>query len=265
MPFSTPYPIRNLTITELDGIDFHVMKAAYAAQNHLGRLCHEQLYERDMVEALRGMNIGTVDSQVPILAVHGSFSKEYLLDLVVNHAVFELKAASGFNVKHFNQVFHYGAMLAINYIKLLNFRPSSVVGERKYNVLMPEVRYQPNWHTADFKPLSESCDRLYDVLKSLVADWGTHLDVTLYKESLVHFMSGPGLGDVRLPVYRGDVVLGSQQVHTHHSGVLFAVTAFENTGTMAKQLQRITANARQRGMQWINLHGSDITIETIVP
>jgi hypothetical protein len=53
MPFSTPTPIQNLSADEFKEIDVHVMKAAYAAQNHLGRPCDERLYENDMAETLQ--------------------------------------------------------------------------------------------------------------------------------------------------------------------------------------------------------------------
>ncbi len=261
MPFSTPTPIRNLSNDEFKEIDEHVMRAAYSAQNHLGRLCDERLYENDMAETLRDM--GSVATQFPIHAIHGSFTKEYFLDLVVNHAVYELKVASGFDPKHYNQVFHYAAMLGVNYIKLLNFRPNSVKGELKCNALMPEFRYEPKWQTTDYHPLSPACDCMVDTLKDLIADWGTHLDINLYKEALVHFFTGPGLGEVRLPVYRGELLLGTQSAHTHHEGVLFAVTAYEHPGNLAKHLRSIAVNTRQRGLQWINLNGSNITIETI--
>lgn len=54
MPIQLPFDIRNLSPAEFDQVDAVVMPCAYAAQNVLGRLYDERVYENRMLRLLRG-------------------------------------------------------------------------------------------------------------------------------------------------------------------------------------------------------------------
>ena len=54
-----------------------VMRCAYDAQNALGRLCDEKVYETDLTRRLRAVDLRKVHTQVPVRVVHGDFQKEY--------------------------------------------------------------------------------------------------------------------------------------------------------------------------------------------
>ena len=53
MPIHPPIPLRDLTQDEFDRLDAIVMRHAYAAQNKLGRLFDERVYENEVAQTLR--------------------------------------------------------------------------------------------------------------------------------------------------------------------------------------------------------------------
>ena len=70
MPIRCPIVIRNLTQPEFDERDRIVMRCAYAAQNELGRLCDERVYENDLALRLRAEGMPGVHTQVPVTVSH---------------------------------------------------------------------------------------------------------------------------------------------------------------------------------------------------
>jgi hypothetical protein len=63
---------------EFDERDAIVMRCAYAAQNTLGRLCDERVYENDLALRLSAEGFKAVHTQVPVTVKHDSFEKVYL-------------------------------------------------------------------------------------------------------------------------------------------------------------------------------------------
>ncbi len=116
-----PFAIRNLSPAEFDQVDAVVMPCAYAAQNTLGRLYDEKVYENRLVKLLRERGLEAL-SQQPIEVTHREFKTTYFLDLVVNHAIYEIKTVQAFVPEHDAQVFNYAMLANVNHIKLLNFR-----------------------------------------------------------------------------------------------------------------------------------------------
>ncbi len=104
------------------------MACSYASQNALGRLCDERVYENDVAARLKEHGLKDVHTQVPVTVTQAQFSKTYRLDLVVSGMVYELKAVAGWAPEHDTQAIHYAALLGIDRVKLLNFRPAKVDG-----------------------------------------------------------------------------------------------------------------------------------------
>ena len=111
MPIECEIPIRPVSAESFDATDQLVMRCAYAAQNHFGRLCEERVYENDVAARLRAEGLREVFTQVPLTVSLGPFRKTHRLDLVVNQVVYELKALDGFVPVHIAQGLHYAALL----------------------------------------------------------------------------------------------------------------------------------------------------------
>ena len=77
MPIERSICIQNVSKEVFDVRDKIVMRCAYDAQNALGRLCDEKVYETDLTRRLRAVGFREVHTQVPVRVVHGDFQKEY--------------------------------------------------------------------------------------------------------------------------------------------------------------------------------------------
>lgn len=228
MPVTCPLSLRNLTQHEFDERDAIVMRCAYGAQNALGRLCDERVYENDLALRLRAEGFSSVHTQVPVTVTHDDFEKVYRLDLVARDALYELKTVTGFVPQHDSQALHYAMLMAVNHAKLLNFRTARVQGRLRFNALMTAERRRVHWDDACWRPLSAECEVLRHRARALLEDWGACLDYRLYEEALVHFCGGEAACLRRVPVIRAGVELGSHAVQCHGDRVFFLVTAFNS-------------------------------------
>ena len=137
MPIHCPVKIECLDAEEFEAVDYRVMGHAFACQNELGRLCNEQAYEMDLKSRLSADHFASVHTQVPVTVSHSSFTKTYYLDLVADHALYELKTAVSFSGEHEAQLLNYLFLLGLKRGKLLNFRPSKVQGNISATALSP--------------------------------------------------------------------------------------------------------------------------------
>lgn len=264
MPIACPIQIRNLTPSEFDERDDVVMRCAYAAQNALGRLCDERVYENDLAMRLRAEGFKSIHTQVPVMVTHDGFAKEYRLDLVADDALYELKTVSAFAPPHDAQALHYAMLTNINHAKLVNFRTGKVQGRLLFNVLVDDRRRVACVEDADWSSLSPQCEVLRGRLRSLLADWGGGLDWRLYEEALVHFCGGETRCVRRIPVCLEGVELGSHAVNSHADGLFFLVTTFtESLEIQRRHIARLLALTRMRAIQWINLNHTTAQLQTI--
>ncbi len=264
MPISYPIEVRDLSRAEFDERDQVVMGCAYATQNALGRLCDEQVYENDLALRLRLAGWQNVHTQVPVTVNHGTFEKIYRLDLVVDHALYELKTVRALLGEHDSQVLHYAMLLGVGHGKLLNFRSSRVQGKLRFNALSQERRHclqldETNWH-----PLSNLCVQLKSHCQNLLHDWGAFLDFRLFNEALIHFCGGEERCLRRVPVKRAGHELGTHRLQCHDEGACFVVTAMtENASAYEDHLTRLLSATGMRGIQWMNLNNNQVSFRTI--
>ena len=264
MPIDLPFRIKNLTQAEFDERDCIVMRCAYAAQNALGRLCDERVYENDLARRLRAEGFDSVHTQVPVRVCHNDFLKEYLLDLVAADAVYELKTVSTFVPEHDTQALHYAMLADINHAKLLNFRASKVEGRLRFNALLGQKRRQLVWEDRNWEAVSPECKSLRSRLKAVAEDWGASLGVPLYEAALVHFCGGEAACLRRVRVRLDGVNLGTQTVRVHAEGLCFIVTAFTSElDAQEIHIRRLLALTDLRAVQWINFNHCTIRLATI--
>jgi GxxExxY protein len=262
MPIHCAMPIANLTRDEFIERDELVMKCAYATQNKLGRLCDEHVYENELVSRLRAAGMKNVMTQVPLRVTHGSFTKEYRLDLVASDAVYELKTVEHFIPAHDAQVFNYAMCLGIRCIKLLNFSDHKVNGKLRMAPVTTAQRHACKITTNGWQPLSAKCRLLRDHLTCLVDDLGGFLEASLYREALSCLLTAP---ETRLTVTSNDIELG-----THTLPMLAGHTAFHVSSytTYIEQqrphLQLLLGTLPLKCLHWINFNHEDITLTTLL-
>lgn len=264
MPIHCPIRIRNLTKAEFDERDRIVMRCAYASQNELGRLCDERVYENDLAGRLKAEGVPEVHTQVPVTVVNGGFEKNYLLDLVADHALYELKAVTALTGEHDAQALHYAMLEDVSHAKLLNFRTVRVQGRLRFTPLTLAQRRQIDCEDSRWRDLSLQCAALKHRMMEVAGDWGAFLDSRLYEEALIHACGGEERCVARVPVVRDGIELGTHRIQSHGDGLCFIVTAFtSHADEHRRHIERLLRLIRLRGVQWINLNHATIQFVTI--
>lgn len=262
MPIACAIPIANLTRGEFIERDELIMKCAYATQNKLGRLCDEQVYENELAERLRAAGMNSVMTQVPLRVTHGSFTKEYRLDLVANDAVYELKTVTQFVPAHDTQVFNYAMCLGIHCIKLLNFSDTRVTGKLRITPFTADQRLACKVSTDGWQPLSSRCQLLKEHLKNLVEDLGGFLEASLYAEALSCILAAP---ETRLTVTSNGIDLGTHSLPMLAEHIAFHVSSYTDYVEQQRpHLQRLLATLPLKCLHWINFNHQDITLTTLI-
>ena len=263
MPIEPALQLRDLSQSAFDALDEVVMRHAYAIQNKFGRLFDERIYENELAKRLRADGF-EVHTQVPVKVSHASFEKTYLLDLVVNDMLYELKVVAALMPEHQAQALHYGMLNNSRRVKLINFRSTKVVGELLYNSVSEAERHQPAFMTESFRALTPGCDKIVSHVHSFVADWGTHLSSRLYNEALVHHFGGEPECLLRVPVGAADDSLGTHQIQSHSPEHCFVVTSItRQSREHRRHLQCLLSNLGIQAMQWINFNHSRIEFTTL--
>ena len=264
MPIHCPVTIASLSADEFEKLDYRVMGHAYASQNELGRLCDESAYQADMKARLLADGFRSVLTEVPVTVTHRDFSKKYFLDMVANHALYELKAEASLVSEHDTQLFNYMFLLGVPRGKLLNFRPGKVQGKIIATSLTQEDRRHFSAVTERWKDLTPACATLRQTLCDLLHDWGAFLEVALYQEALIHFLGGQSNIEHRISLSRGAVALGTQRMFVHTPSVTFRLTAVtEDQQFVESHLRRLLALTNLKAIQWINLNHARIEFTTI--
>ncbi len=264
MPIHRTINLQDLSDTDFERIDDVVMRCAYAAQNQFGHRFDERIYENDVAARLRAEGF-EVNTQVPVTVTHGSFQKTYYLDLIVNQMLYELKAAKGIVSEHDMQALHYAMLQDVRLVKLINFGEVRVRGKLLPNAMHGRSRHQPKMRISGWQPLSDSCERLVQQLNSVISDLGTHLDVRLYNEVLVHLLGGEVNCLQRADVCVDGQTRGTHLVQFHSPQHGFIMTSFhEPQPNFLLHCQVLLRHVPVlTGLQWINLSHSRLEITTV--
>jgi GxxExxY protein len=265
MPIESPMRFERVPDTVFDSIDRSVMDCAYAAQNKLGRLCDERVYENDVAARLRAQGFIDVHTQLPLTVTHRTFRKLYLIDLVVNGIVYELKVADCFVPANDVQVIHYAALLGLDRIKLVNFGAACVQGALRRCPFARIDRWRVTVNRSRWQALTEACAVLAADAEACLRDWGGFLEGRLFEEALVWFNGGQEVCVRRLPVTCDGHLLGSHQTALHAEDVGFVVTALAvGVAAHEDQLRRLLEALPIRAWQWINVHHAEMSLVTLV-
>jgi GxxExxY protein len=263
MPIQRTLHIRSVNDDEFSMIDEAVMRCSYATQNKFGRMFDERIYENDLGARLRAEGFD-VHTQIPVKVTYGSFEKTYLLDIVVNHMLYELKVVASLTQQHEAQALTYAMLQDIRRVKLINFGERKVRGKLLRNALIEPDRHQPKQRHSGWYAMTPQCTVLVGHLKDLIKDWGTHLDCRLYNEALVHRFGGESQCLHRMEMMSNNLKLGSHLLQIHSPGHAFVLTSFSSHQTEYRQhLEVLLEHVKLDGIQWINLNRSCLEITTI--
>jgi GxxExxY protein len=263
MPILHNAPVRFLTDAQFDELDEVVMRCAYASQNKLGRLCEEAVCENDLAARLHAEGFGDVRTQVPVAVSFRGFEKVYRLDLIVQGMIYELKAEERLGGAHDAQVYHYGALVQTDRIKLLNFGGVEIDGKLRRCPFRRTNRFATEINRRRWKAISDRCGLLAETAEACLREWGGFLDGHLFEEALIHFNGGEAGCMERLPVTRDGLSLGHHRVALHGEQVGFVVTSLDDGRFHERHLRSLLDCLPLQAWQWINIRGTTMSMVTI--
>jgi len=265
MPIAVPAGVSAIEQSEFHEISYQVVGLAYRVHNELGRLWDEDIYQRELAFRCEKAGLSNVATEVPIRVSFRTFSKTYLMDLLVGGgAMFELKTANALTEAHRTQALQYLLLAGLNHGALVNLRSATVQHRFVSTRLTPDKRRaftvgDAQWHASD----AES-RWLRQLVLDLLSDWGAFLAVSLYCEAIEHFLGGPDAAVQRVDIVSGSRTVGCQGVHLLNPTTAFRITGLTRDMSPYEQhLRKVLAHTRLRRVQWINLNRHMITFKTL--
>lgn len=225
MPIFTSVPITIFDQESFHDIDRVVTGAAFDLHNEVGRYLDERLYQAEMAVRLEEQKLVPV-REMKITVTLDDFTRVYYVDVLVSGGVIvEIKTAETLTAAHRAQALHYLYLCGLHHATLLNFRPARVQHEFVSTHLTPALRRQVLWDLSAWKPLSPGCTGLYDTLQRALADWGSCLETTLYRDVIPHFLGGEANVIREVDIASTHGTMGTQKIHTLAPDVGFSLTA----------------------------------------
>lgn len=249
--------------------DFHVvdrtmMGLAFGLHNRLGRFFDEAVYQAEMEREARRTGLGVV-REMEIRVRHLDFSRSYFADLVVNSGCsYELKTDSGLNGEHQKQLIHYLLLASVHHGKLINFRGSSVESRFVSTRMDHAARSGFSINTQRWIDAGGNCAVVIERLRNVLNDWGAFLDVSIYREALLHFFAASDTGIQPIDILIEGRIAGQKRMCLLGSGVAWHFSAIrEHFQSYEVHLKRCISHTRLIAMQWVNFDGPSITIITL--
>ena len=258
MPITSPVSFPRLTAAEMREIDYEVMKHAFDIHRELGRLCDERIYQADLAARLRQAR-----REMQVCVSFQSFSKSYELDLVVaDRVIYELKSVEALTPGHDAQLLNHLLLTNSTRGKLLNFRGASVDSRFINTSLDHSERRRFTVHTDRWS----GGDDLHDLTISILEDWGTGLETSLYLQAIVQLSGGGDGVPQQVDMQRNGLMLGNQRFHLMgpQSCVFVTTLASDRSASHEAHLRLLLNHSPLSRAHWINIDLHEIHFVTLV-
>ena len=264
MPIECGAEIESVGQDEFHRIDTILMRHAFDIHNSMGRFFDERIYQDELAGRCRMAGLES-RREVEIRLIHGSFSKSYFIDMLIERsAIYELKACESLAASHQNQLINYLLLTDTNHGKLLNLRTSSVQSRFVSTTMTRHDRMSYRLITDGEEIDDTMCINLKNLLLSLVDDWGICLDLNAYREALLHFTTGPTSGLLPVPIISHDRIVGSQRMCLLNSESAWHLSSLKSNHTShEKHIRRLLSHTGLSCIYWINFNQKDIHFRTI--
>lgn len=266
MPIRTRFQVRHISREEFYDLDYQVMGIAFEIHNEFGPFCDEKIYQVELAERCQKRSLGTVDLEEPIYVSCHGFSKNYYIDLLLNHSVmYELKTAPALTNDHKKQAINYLLLAGLNCGKLINMGTASVQHEFVSTTMTPQERYQFMIHDQHWNNLDQDSEWMKQTMVELLSEWGAFLDTNLFYEAIEFYRGGKENVIKKVDIKKDERILGEQKVHLLNSKTAFKISAAKRYVAHYEQhLRLFLRHTSLMAIQWINFSNHDITFKTIL-
>ncbi|OYW24276.1 MAG: hypothetical protein B7Z55_02715 [Planctomycetales bacterium 12-60-4] len=261
MPIECPIQFPKIEREVFRKLDYQVMKLAFETHGHLGRNCDEEIYHNDLSTRLDEAGLTPSPVEVLIRVRHGSFVKEYQIDLVAaGQAIYELKTAGAIVAAHEGQTMNYLLLADCEHGKVINFGGPSVDSRFVNNSVTHDERFR-------FETLTEHWrgpDSLLKALLNFTEDIGLFLEAPLYNQALLHHLGGPEHAMERRAMKLDGRTLGKQTFQMCASDEAFRVTTLSrHIHAQRTNFKKLLALSSLKAFHWINLNRHQIEFTTL--
>lgn len=264
MPIQCCFDVEAMSKKHFHEIDYRVMRHVFDIQNEIGRLCHESIYQAELVHRCIGEGLPVI-AEGEIVITHASFRKSYFLDALVNGgAIYELKVVDAFNGQHESQLLNYLFLIGLRDGKLVNFSSPSVQHRFVSTNIEPSTRHAFTIDDRAWAADIPSSEKLRTIVCDLLSDWGAFLDINLYREALFHFLGGEEQLLFPVDILVGERMVGHQKMHLIDGETgLYISSTLRNIESYRKQLLRMLSHTNLKQIQWVNFARNEIKLVTL--
>ena len=250
MPIDFPLTPTRLSTDEMRDLDYQVMAHAFNTHHYLGRLCDEKIYQADLASRLEGAGF-RIRKEFPAQISFRDFFADYSMDLIVeDQIIYELKTCSAFTSAHASQLLNYLFLCDFNRGKLINFRPKSVESKFINSTLTTEDRRNFEIHSTNWS----GEENFMNLIMELLADWGTSLEVSLYRNAVTHLLGGEAVIHQSIPLFRNEIPPGLQTFSLNSPDTAFTITSVtKNLEGYTSNLLRLLQISKLKRFLWVNI------------
>jgi len=260
MPIHCPIVTKRISQAEFKLLASEVVGHVIDIHNEFGRFFDELIYKKELADRMSGVML-----EVEVVVTHGSFSKSYFVDVLVNSSgLFEFKAADTIHTRHRGQTLNYLLLLDLAHGKVINVRPESI-GQEFVNCparlceLKNPIIMDHRWNA----PMADA-SRLRDIVGALIADWGAGLEIALYEEAITHFLGGEDKVLLPMPVFGNKGHLADQRMRLVSPDVAFKITGLqERLDNFEDEARKLLKHTALKAIHWINITQSTVHYTTL--
>jgi GxxExxY protein len=265
MPITVDAEIRVLTQDEFHALHHRVLGVVFEVHNEFGPLFDESLYKRAIAQRCSARGIIPTRREVNIRLTHDGFVKDFFLDLLLADGLMvEAKTVESLSPAHRAQTLNYLLLTGMRHGSLINLRPSRVKHEFISTTLTPAERRQFMLHDTEWQDVNEQSRLVRRTMIEVLTDWGVFLQVSLYREALIHCLGGEGLAVRKTDIFDGENPVGTHEVCLLGEDTILALTAItKSRDVMRDHLQRFLDHTKRTHVQWINLNHHKIEFVTL--
>ena len=98
----------------------------------------------------------------------------------------------------------------------------------------------------------------------MLSDWGSFLNLDLYREATIHFLGGKDKVITPIEILRHDRIIGQQKICKLDEKTAFHFSVLTKYfKSYETHIRRILDHTKLKAIQWINFNKNDIKLKTI--
>ncbi len=265
MPISVGLRTNPISYNDFHLLDYEVMGIVFTIQRELGRFWNEKIYQNELAYRCQKAGYDNVATEVPLRVSYEDFIKVYYMDLLVNNALYELKTAKTLNSEHEKQTINYLMLTGLNHAKLINMSPPSVQHRFVSTKITPDKRFNFSVDDDQWVELDDDSIWLKQIIKSLLNEWGTFLDITLFYDAILHFRGGEEAVIKMIDAWQGSRHLGRHKTYLINSDISFKISSVtKDEKKYENQCRRFIQHTSLKALHWININHNKALFETIL-